>query len=77
MSGLFRGACRWPSWVFACVSGTNLKSVLGAQTSERYCLDCLDHSLSHHAGRRLLPDQSGLRPLPTALRSNVTLQLPL
>jgi hypothetical protein len=24
MSGLYRDMCRWPSWVFACVSGTNL-----------------------------------------------------
>jgi hypothetical protein len=31
MSGLLRGFCRWPSWVFACVSGTNLSGVLKAQ----------------------------------------------
>jgi hypothetical protein len=79
MSGLLCGACRWPSWVFAYVSGTNLKRVLKAQASQRYCLSCLDHSLSHHALQRFLPDsdQSGLRPPPTALRWNVTPQLPL
>ena len=31
MSGLCRGACRWPSWVCACVPGTILKRVLVAQ----------------------------------------------
>ena len=31
MSGLSRGTCRWPSWVYACVSGTNLSGVLKAQ----------------------------------------------
>ena len=30
MSGLLRGTCRWPSWVCACVSGTNLFDVLEA-----------------------------------------------
>src|ERR1700733_8210277 len=29
MSGLLRGVRRWPSWVFAYVSGTNLSGVLG------------------------------------------------
>jgi hypothetical protein len=66
MSGLCRGACRWPSWVCACVPGTNLKRVLVAQNHSRYCLDCLDHSLSHHAGQRLLPEPPGLRPPPTS-----------
>ena len=66
MSGLCRGACRWPSWVCACVPGTILKRVLVAQNHLRYCLDCLDHSLSHHAGQRLLPEPSGLRPPPTS-----------
>ena len=28
MSGLSRGSRRWPSWVCACVSGTNLSGVL-------------------------------------------------
>src|ERR1019366_7815796 len=28
---LSRGTCRWPSWVYACVSGTNLSGVLEAQ----------------------------------------------
>jgi hypothetical protein len=28
MSGLLCGACRWPSWVFAHVSGANLRGVL-------------------------------------------------
>jgi len=30
MSGLLRGVRRWPSWVFAFVSGTNLSGVLEA-----------------------------------------------
>jgi hypothetical protein len=30
MSGLLRGACRWPSWVCAYVSGTNLSGGLEA-----------------------------------------------
>jgi hypothetical protein len=30
MSGLLRGICRWPSWVFAHVSGANLRGVLGS-----------------------------------------------
>jgi len=47
---------RWPSWVCASVSGTNLASVLKAQLSIRFCLSCLDHSFSHHADQRLLPD---------------------
>jgi hypothetical protein len=42
MSGLCRGACRWPSWVCACVPGTILYGVLVAQGTYRYCLDCLD-----------------------------------
>ena len=29
----------------------------------RYCLGCLDHSLSHHAVQRFLPDQSELAPV--------------
>jgi hypothetical protein len=65
MSGLCRGACRWPSWVCACVPGTSLKGVLVAHRVFRYRLDCLDHSLSHHAGQRLLPEPSGSRPPPT------------
>jgi hypothetical protein len=77
MSGLSRGMHRWPSWVFAYVSGTILVGVLGAHTNARYCLDCLDHSLSHHAVQRFLPNQLGLRPPPTALRWKVTPQLPL
>jgi hypothetical protein len=40
MSGLSRGTCRWPSWVYACVSGTNLSGVLKAQRCYRYCLNC-------------------------------------
>ena len=40
MSGLSRGARRWPSWVYACVSGTNLSGVLKAQGCYRYCLNC-------------------------------------
>jgi hypothetical protein len=30
MSGLLRGVRRWPSWVYADVSGTNLSGVLEA-----------------------------------------------
>jgi hypothetical protein len=56
MSGLLRGACRWPSWVCACVSGANLHGVLKAQEHQRHRLNCLDHSLSHHAVQRFLPD---------------------
>jgi hypothetical protein len=56
MSGLLCGACRWPLWVFACVPGTSLVGVLEAHALQRYCLDCLDHSLSHHAVQRFLPD---------------------
>ncbi len=44
---------------------------------QRYCLSCLDHSPSHHAGQRFLPNQPGLRPLPTILREGVTPWLPL
>jgi hypothetical protein len=40
MSGLSRGTCRWPSWVCACVSGTNPSGVLKAQGCYRYCLNC-------------------------------------
>jgi hypothetical protein len=32
MSGLLRGVRRWPSWVFAYVSGTNLSGVLARGT---------------------------------------------
>jgi hypothetical protein len=60
MSGLLRGVGRWPSWVFAYVSGTNLFGVLEAHDTQRYCLNCwIDHSLSHHAVQRFLPDQPG------------------
>src|SRR4028119_1049985 len=38
MSGLRRGIRRWPSWVSACVSGANLKSVLKAHSHERHRL---------------------------------------
>src|SRR4051794_16464058 len=40
MSGLCRGVCRWPSWVCACVPGTNLSGVLVAHRVFRYRLDC-------------------------------------
>lgn len=76
MSGLSRGADRWPSWVCACVSGTNLAGVLGAHIFFRCRLNCFDHSLSHHAGLRLPLDYSGSRPTPTILRRNVTPRLP-
>jgi len=35
MSGLLRGIYRWPSWMFACVSGANLFGVLEAHDSQR------------------------------------------
>jgi hypothetical protein len=76
MSGLPRGACRWPSWVCACVPGAILGGVLEAQHLARHGLDCLDHSLSHHAVQRFLPDRLGLRPPPTTVRRNVTPLLP-
>ena len=76
MSGLSRGTCRWPSWVYAYVSGTNLAGVLGAHIFFRCRLNCSDHSLSHHAGQRLPPDQSGSRPTPTILPENITPRLP-
>jgi hypothetical protein len=41
MSGLSCGACRWPSWEYACVPGTKLSGVLDARNFFRYCLDCL------------------------------------
>ena len=37
----------------------------------------IDHSLSHHAVQRFLPDQAGLCPLPAILWGGVTLQLAL
>ncbi len=78
MSDLLCGGCRWPSWVCAYVSGTNLFGELKAQRHERYRLNCrIDHSLSHHAVQRLLPDQAGLRPPPAILRGSVTLPLAL
>jgi hypothetical protein len=50
MSDLLRGGRRWPSWVCAYVSGTDLKCELEAHSVLRYCLNCrIDHSLSHHA----------------------------
>jgi hypothetical protein len=76
MSGLSRGACRWPTWVCACVPGAILGGVLEAQHLARHGLDRLDHSLSHHAVQRFLPDRAGLRPPPTTVRRNVTPPLP-
>jgi hypothetical protein len=75
MSGLSHGVRRWPSWVCAGISGTHLKSVLKAQQLARYGLNCLDHSLSHHAVQRFLPDQPGVRPAPAILRNSVTRRL--
>jgi hypothetical protein len=40
MSGLLRGDRRWPSWVYAYVSGTNLFGGLEAHQRKRYCLNC-------------------------------------
>ena len=39
--------------------GTILGGVLEAQHLARHGLDCLDHSLSHHAVQLFLPDQAG------------------
>src|SRR4051794_25822559 len=75
MSGLSRGRCRWPSWVCARVPGTNLSGALEAQPRVRYRLDCPDHSLSHHAVQRFLPDRPDSRP-PPPVRRNVTPRLP-
>jgi len=70
--------CRWPSWVFAHVSGTNLRCVLKAQSFLRYCPNCIDLQLSHHAVQRLLPDlQPDLRPAPAAPRLMPPPQPPL
>ena len=66
MFGLLRGACRWPSWVCACMPGTILYGVLVARNCYRYRLDCLDHSLSLHVDQRLLPKPPDLRPPPTS-----------
>src|SRR6476646_5888305 len=57
------------------VSGTNLSRALKAQGRMRCCLDCLDHSLSHHAVQRFLPGQPGSRPPSTILRGSITPQL--
>ena len=76
MSGLSRGACRWPTWVCACVPGAILGGVLEAQHLARHGLDCLDHSLSRHAVQRFLPDRAGPRPPSTRVRRNVTPLLP-
>src|SRR5690242_4958592 len=42
MSGLLRGICRWPPWMYACVSGANLFGVLEAHDSERLRLKLPD-----------------------------------
>jgi hypothetical protein len=57
MSGLSRGSSRWPSWVCACVPGTNLHRALEAQHRMRYCPDRrVTDSLSHHAVQQVLPN---------------------
>ena len=76
MSGLSRGRCRWPSRVCARVPGTNLSGALEARPRVRYRLNCLDHSPSHHAVQRFLPDQPDSRPPPSTVRRNVTPRLP-
>jgi len=73
MSGLSCGGCRWPSWVCAGVSGTNLQRVLEAHRLLRYRLSCLDHSRSHHAGQRWPPVRAGSRPLAITRPRNVRL----
>jgi len=40
MSDLYCGLRRWPSWVFACVSGAYLARVLKAHNLYRLCLNC-------------------------------------
>jgi hypothetical protein len=64
--------------VCADVSGTDLDSVLKC-TREWPVLPelFLTTAFSHHACKRFLTDQSSLRPSPTVLRQNITLQLPL
>jgi hypothetical protein len=63
MSGLSCGSSRWPSWVCACVPGTNLSRALEAQRRMRYCLNRrATDSLSHHAVQQILPDRPGWRP---------------
>ena len=76
MSGLLRGGCRWPSWVCACVPGTNLSRALEAQRRVRYCLDCFDRQPFPSRGATLPPDQPGLRPVSAALPGSVTQRLP-
>jgi len=54
------------------VSGTDLKCGLEAHRVLRYCLNCrIDHSLSHHAVQRFLPDQAGLRPPPAIPQESI------
>ena len=62
MSGLFYSACccRWPSWVYACVSGTDLEGVLMARRGHRYCPIRLDDEHPHHAELLLPPDQPSI-----------------
>ena len=56
----------------ACQAPIYLSGELEAQTLARYCLNCrIDHSLSHHAVQRVLPDQPGLRPAPAILRRGI------
>ena len=50
--------------------------VLEARNRVRCRLNCCDHSFSHHAVKRFLTDQSGLRPPPTISRRAVTPPLP-
>jgi hypothetical protein len=60
MSGLSRGSSRRPSWVCACVPGTDLSRALETQRGMRYRLDRrVTDSLSHHAVQQVLPDRPG------------------
>jgi hypothetical protein len=54
-----------------CQAPIYLSGELEAQTLARYCLDCLDYSLSHHAVQRFLPDQPDLRPAPAILHRGI------
>jgi hypothetical protein len=62
--------CRWPSWVCAYVSGTNLSGVLEALALIRYCLISTTESFPSRCCGLLL-DQSGLHPSPAIRRGGV------
>ena len=53
---------RWPSWVCACVPGTNLSRALEAQRGVRYCLDCFARQPFPSRGATLPAGSAGLAP---------------